>query len=126
MTEQTNKKPIQEQLVGEEVIKARIAQCPNVDDCPDASCVKCERNIRDYVEFTIKELQSLGWKTTTQVTIMQNLEKDSLRKLFDTLICPMCYRLNPQHATMDNGKGCHSCKDRENWCGKQEFLGEGK
>ncbi len=35
--------------------------------------------------------------------------------LFEEMICPMCYRLNPQHATQDNGEGCHSCKEREDW-----------
>ena len=37
--------------------------------------------------------------------------------LFEEIICPMCYRLNPQHATMDNGEGCHYCHEREDWHG---------
>jgi len=31
----------------------------------------------------------------------------------DEIICQLCKRLNPQHETMDNGKGCEWCKDRE-------------
>lgn len=39
------------------------------------------------------------------------------RTLFEKVVCPMCYRLNPQHATMDGGKGCHDCQEKEDWCG---------
>jgi len=31
----------------------------------------------------------------------------------DRVICELCKRLNPQHATADYGKGCNSCQDRE-------------
>lgn len=31
----------------------------------------------------------------------------------DTTICELCYRVNPQHAAMNAGAGCKSCKDRE-------------
>ena len=31
----------------------------------------------------------------------------------DIVICEMCKRLNPQHATADYGKGCKWCEDRE-------------
>ena len=31
----------------------------------------------------------------------------------DRVICELCYKVNPQHATADNGKGCKSCEDRE-------------
>ena len=47
-------------------------------------------------------------------------EKDAecqqkLEALFDEMICPMCYRLNPQHESMDDGKGCHWCQEKEDW-----------
>jgi len=44
--------------------------------------------------------------------------QDGIREVWDEIICPMCYRLNPQHATMDNGEGCHWCQEKEDWCGK--------
>lgn len=31
----------------------------------------------------------------------------------DRVICELCKRLNPQHATMDDGQGCEWCHDRE-------------
>lgn len=31
----------------------------------------------------------------------------------DRVICELCYRLNPHHATADYGVGCKSCEDRE-------------
>jgi len=31
----------------------------------------------------------------------------------DREICELCKRLNPQHATADNGKGCNYCQGRE-------------
>lgn len=34
-------------------------------------------------------------------------------KEVDAVICILCKRLNPQHVTMDNGKGCNWCPDRE-------------
>ncbi len=43
-------------------------------------------------------------------------------ELWDDVICPMCYRLNPQHATMDNGEGCHSCQEREDWQALREGV----
>lgn len=43
--------------------------------------------------------------------------------LFEEIICPMCYRLNPQHATMDYGKGCHYCQEREDWQALKENDG---
>lgn len=39
-----------------------------------------------------------------------------IEQIYEEVICPMCYRLNPQHKTMDYGKGCHSCEEREGWC----------
>ena len=34
-------------------------------------------------------------------------------KVADQVICELCKRLNPQHVTMDNGRGCNRCKDRD-------------
>ncbi len=39
-------------------------------------------------------------------------------ELFEKFICPLCYRLNPHHATADNEIGCKSCQDKEDYCGK--------
>ena len=45
-------------------------------------------------------------------------EEQRARDLYEEIICPMCYRLNPQHASMDDGKGCNWCQEKEDWCGK--------
>jgi len=41
--------------------------------------------------------------------------KEILDNFIDKFACPMCYRLNPQHKSMDYGKGCHWCQDKEDW-----------
>jgi len=45
------------------------------------------------------------------------LYQKRIEEVFEEIICPMCYRLNPQHATMDNGEGCHWCQEKEDWTG---------
>ena len=47
---------------------------------------------------------------------------DKIEQLFEEMICPMCYRLNPQHASMDNGEGCHTCEDKERYCASNQPL----
>jgi hypothetical protein len=37
------------------------------------------------------------------------------KELYEEFICPMCYRLNPQHAEMDNGVGCKTCANKESY-----------
>ena len=44
---------------------------------------------------------------------------DRIERLWNEVICPMCYRLNPQHATADNGVGCKTCEGKELWCKPQ-------
>ena len=46
-------------------------------------------------------------------------EKETAKLLFREFICPMCYRLNPQHADADYGVGCKNCADKEFYCGKE-------
>ena len=43
------------------------------------------------------------------------------REIFEEIICPMCYRLNPQHAPSGDYKGCHNCQEKEKWCGQSRF-----
>jgi len=40
---------------------------------------------------------------------------ETAKELYEEFICPMCYRLNPQHAEMDNGVGCKTCADKESY-----------
>jgi len=49
--------------------------------------------------------------------LMEEQKQEAVRKVFEEIVCPMCYRLNPQHADMDYGKGCHWCQEKEDWCG---------
>uniref|UniRef100_A0A6M3IFB3 Uncharacterized protein n=1 Tax=viral metagenome TaxID=1070528 RepID=A0A6M3IFB3_9ZZZZ len=44
------------------------------------------------------------------------MDRKTAEEIFGEIICPMCYRLNPHHASENNGKGCDSCKDKEYWC----------
>ena len=40
--------------------------------------------------------------------------KQEKKEIFTTtksIICGLCYRLNPQHKDMDYGKGCKHCKE---------------
>ena len=43
--------------------------------------------------------------------------QEKIREIWEEIICPMCYRLNPQHKSMDYGEGCHWCQEKEDWCG---------
>lgn len=61
--------------------------------------------------LTLKENDG---KSIVQILLPEQ-ERDTARKLFDEFICPMCYKLNPQHKTENNGKGCYTCVDREYW-----------
>ena len=47
------------------------------------------------------------------------------RELYEDIICPMCYRLNPQHATADYGVGCKACSEKEYHCGKSSSSNGG-
>ena len=52
-----------------------------------------------------------------QRCISKEEHKKVVGEIYEEIICPMCYRLNPQHATMDNGQGCKTCGE------KQKYLG---
>ena len=49
---------------------------------------------------------------------LEEAHQDKIDEMFREIICPMCYRLNPNHATADNGVGCKSCEEKEGYCGK--------
>ncbi len=54
-------------------------------------------------------------KSSKLAAYLEEQKREMVKALFDDVICPMCYRLNPQHATMDNGVGCH-------WCSKKAYY----
>lgn len=64
------------------------------------ACKKCDKLCPTYDEASFKAGQEAMAK-----------------RLYEWVICPMCYRLNPHHATMDNGAGCKSCQEKEEDCG---------
>jgi hypothetical protein len=41
--------------------------------------------------------------------------RQKIRELWDDVVCPLCYRLNPHHASENKGKGC-------NWCGDKKYY----
>lgn len=79
----------------------------------------CREGITDfYLNLSIDEILSCLKDKECEAKLAE-----TARALFDEIICPMCYRLNPQHASMDYGKGCHSCQEKENWCGSLPDAG---
>ena len=38
-------------------------------------------------------------------------------ELWDIIVCPMCYRLNPHHAHERKGKGCNWCEEKYHYTG---------
>jgi hypothetical protein len=48
---------------------------------------------------------------------IEEARRETAKELYREVICPMCYRLNPQHATADNGIGCQTCREKEERCG---------
>jgi hypothetical protein len=54
-----------------------------------------------------------------QLSACQRVMRDTIREIYNEVICPMCYRLNPQHATMDFGKACHSCEEKSKYLGRE-------
>lgn len=84
------------------------------------------------LEANVEEAKLEGYKTGREdlrwggykdkkAELIEEAKKQIAHDLFEEIICPMCYRLNPQHASMDNGKGCHYCQEREDW---QALKGE--
>ena len=71
---------------------------------------KIERVKRDIFNKTVQAAEH------RERFVIEQAKRETARQLYDEIICPMCYRLNPQHATMDNGKGCHTCEEKECWC----------
>jgi len=92
--------------------------------CDTISCEyrgwQCSKPCREQEKIAVQILSLLdGW--------MEELPVSAVRKVFEEIVCPMCYRLNPQHADMDYGKGCHWCQEKEDWCGgksEQEVVGK--
>lgn len=77
----------------------------------------------DYASEVATLLDAQDYKT---ISIKDAECRDQMVDLWDEIICPMCYRLNPQHATMDYGKGCHSCREREDWQAIRKQTGVGE
>ncbi len=57
-----------------------------------------------------------GWCTSLELQeAVQQAEYKVAEELYENIICPICYWLNPQHASMDHGTGCHSCQEKESY-----------
>lgn len=61
----------------------------------------------DITPKPLKELQSNAHLIAAAPNTYEELKEA------DSIICELCKRLNPQHATADYGKGCEWCEDRE-------------
>lgn len=72
---------------------------------------------RDVEDKAIARRQAeITWDKAKEYFPAQG-RKEVAIELFEDVICPMCYRLNPQHTSMNNGAGCKSCQDKEDYCG---------
>jgi len=72
----------------------------------------------DDVELGIAKVQAkLTWEARQKE--VDEAKKERAKELYEEFICPMCYRLNPQHATADYGMGCKTCSDKEFYCGTE-------
>jgi len=72
----------------------------------------------EYIAYyeTQAQAKHTGRMADFIIALVISLERERIAcTLFEEIICPMCYRLNPQHALMDNGEGCHYCQEREDW-----------
>lgn len=58
--------------------------------------------------FTYKELEKL----------IEQARQETAREIWDQVVCPLCYRLNPHHAHENNGKGCNWCSEKEHYTGQ--------
>jgi hypothetical protein len=49
------------------------------------------------------------------ITRVCNSHEELLKALknADEIICSLCYKVNPQHASQDYGVGCKSCQERD-------------
>ena len=46
------------------------------------------------------------------------IRQDEALYLWDRVVCPLCYRLNPHHAYENKGKGCNWCQEKEDYTGQ--------
>jgi hypothetical protein len=77
----------------------------------DSDLVEIVAACQQEVEALHEEIEELR----KDVEKARKQERERMVTLWDEVVCPMCYRLNPQHASMDNGKGCLTCEEREDW-----------
>jgi hypothetical protein len=111
--------PSKEELLTDEEILNIDSPCLKLEPliCPFKDTLECD--MCDDREIT--KAQAAKSKAFYS-GLVEQARKDVATTLFEDMICPMCYRLNPQHKTMDGGTGCHWCQDREDW----QAIKEGK
>ena len=75
-----------------------------------------------YREILRDDVVQLQNELDKQIVENEGLKKqlstaraETAKELYEEFICPMCYRLNPQHAEMDNGVGCKTCANKESY-----------
>lgn len=102
------------------IIKERLLQYLSPAEKDTIKIIKLE-----VTDTTTSEIERLEVQVKQCQGIIDNL-KDNLHKLSiintylyhslkdsDETICELCKQLNPQHVSMDYGKGCTTCKERE-------------
>ena len=48
----------------------------------------------------------------------EQAKADVAREIFEDIVCPLCYRVNPHHAQENKGKGCNWCQEKEDYTGQ--------
>jgi len=93
-----------------------LALLPNIEEAkivpPDILEATIQMRIDDAIKLEREKRQKSDFIWQLQI---EEAKRQRSYDLFEEIICPLCYRLNPQHADMDNGKGCHYCQERADW-----------
>lgn len=89
--------------------KERTDAISEMFDNPDECGIYPTTKFFSRLDACVRELLEISFKAG---------QEERARELYEDVVCPMCYRLNPQHATADYGVGCKSCQEKEDYCGK--------
>ena len=65
-----------------------------------------------------EELKGGYYKEQHLRRIIYLAKTEIAEEIWDDVVCPMCYRLNPHHAHENKGEGCNWCSEKEHYTGQ--------